>query len=137
MKQIQGKSLLVPISWEFELLLSSYYYQGVCNCIYNRAQNSLQLSTAKLQLQHLPVADPTVQGGPVPPFFYFFSLFLQKRSLLAKTSIKRVRNLSQNIILEMAILETQTSKNFRGWGACSHTPLESSRLRRSLVSSPF
>ena len=44
------------------------------------------------------VADPSGgPGGPVPPFLeFFFFFFLQKRSLLAKTSIKRVRNLSQN-----------------------------------------
>ena len=61
--------------------------------------------------------EPALPAPPPYPFWISFFFFLQKRSLLAKISIKRVRNLSQNA--GIGHLETQSFKTF--WGeACPH-----------------
>ena len=69
-------------------------------------------------------------GGPVPPFGI---IFLQKRSLLTKLVLNEHKICLK--MLEMATLETQIFKN--SGRECSQTPLESLRLRRSLVPPPF
>ena len=81
------------------------------------------------------VADPGGLGGLcLPPFLDFF---LQKRSLPAKISTKRVRNLSQNA--GNGYFRDSNLQNFLGGGGGGMPPhpLESSRLRRSLVPHPL
>ena len=69
--------------------------------------------------------------GPVPPPF-FLDFFLQRRSLLAKISIKRVRHLSQNS--GTGYFRDSNFQKFLEGMPPNH--LECSRLRRSLVPPP-
>ena len=90
-----------------------------------------------------PVADPRGGGGlgtclpPPPPTFLDFFFFLYTETKF--TSKKLYVVLSEYEIclnmLEMAILETRISEISGMWGeggGMSQTPLENSRLRRSL-----
>ena len=71
-----------------------------------------------------------IQGGAWGPVSPFLDIFFTKANLLAKMSIKRVRNLSQK-----AENGHFSDSNFQKFlrGMPSDPPIENSRLRRSLV----
>ena len=97
------------------IFIASVSVSGIFSTI---IEHSSDLGQWRIQRGHRGPALPP--PPPPPPSFldFFFLFFLQKRSLLAKISIKRVRNLSQNA--GIGHLETQIFKTFRG--ACPPTP---------------